>query len=423
MAIARLGRQAKRPYGLGIKMAAVIILGLCFIFVWSMFSSSSSSVVTQRESFDDIAEPVSSNARTKSSGTQSNKKGVQNHGLSKEDKKEKVEPDLGRKDEKKVNGSVALVVKEHKPSKKDGKDVATEKKVKHIKEVDEENDGSKDSEGENSRKEKEDQEEEEVVDGKEEGLDIEGEENGDREGDSDLVEPVDQEFEKLEDESDESRKRGMERKIKGPLFDPKLHYTWRLCSTRSKHNYIPCIDIESGTGKLQSYRHTERSCPRTPLMCLVPLIRGGYGSPVRWPESKLKVYHICGVLIFYIICISIYREIRVCLTFSHGNVLLLVQILYKNVAHPKLAAFVKKHSWMVESGEYLTFPEDQSDFKGGVVHYLESIEEVSFSCSKGLEYFELILQDINTFFDIYNTINRYHPNYPPLLPLLQYRIP
>jgi hypothetical protein len=90
------------------------------------------------------------------------------------------------------------------------------------------------------------------------------------------------------------------------------------------------------------------------------------------------------------------------LTFSHGNVLLLVQILYRNVAHPKLAAFVKKHSWVVESGEYLTFPEDQSEFKGGVLHYLESIEEVSFSRSKGLEYFELIPKDINTFL-IYKT--------------------
>jgi tRNA wybutosine-synthesizing protein 1 len=72
---------------------------------------------------------------------------------------------------------------------------------------------------------------------------------------------------------------------------------------------------------------------------------------------------------------------------SHCNVVLLVQILHKNVAHPKLAAFVKKNSWLVESGEYLTFPQNQSEFKGGVLHYLESIEEVSFSCSKGLDYF------------------------------------
>lgn len=59
----------------------------------------------------------------------------------------------------------------------------------------------------------------------------------------------------------------------------------------------------------------------------------------------------------------------------------LSQILYKNVAHPKLTAFIKKHSWLMESGEYLTFPQNQSEFKGGVFHYLESIEEVSFQLS------------------------------------------
>lgn len=54
-----------------------------------------------------------------------------------------------------------------------------------------------------------------------------------------------------------------------------------------------------------------------------------------------------------------------------------VQILYKNVAHPKLAAYIKRHSWLMESGEYLTFPQNQSEFKGGINHYLESIEEVN----------------------------------------------
>lgn len=48
------------------------------------------------------------------------------------------------------------------------------------------------------------------------------------------------------------------------------------------------------------------------------------------------------------------------------------------MAHPKLAAFVETHSWVVESGEYLTFPQNESEFKGGIAHYLESIEEVNF---------------------------------------------
>lgn len=60
MALARFGRQVKRQHGVCVKMTAVAILGLCFIFVWSMFSSPSNSVTVQRESFDDIAEPVAS---------------------------------------------------------------------------------------------------------------------------------------------------------------------------------------------------------------------------------------------------------------------------------------------------------------------------------------------------------------------------
>lgn len=48
------------------------------------------------------------------------------------------------------------------------------------------------------------------------------------------------------------------------------------------------------------------------------------------------------------------------------------------MAHPKLAAFVKKQSWVVESGEYLTFPQNESQLKGGISHYLEFIEEVKF---------------------------------------------
>ncbi|KAJ6325972.1 hypothetical protein OIU78_013129 [Salix suchowensis] len=57
-----------------------------------MFSSSSTSATTQRESFDDIAEPVAGNAR---------------------------------KDEKKINGSVSLAVTEHESRRKDKKEEAS----------------------------------------------------------------------------------------------------------------------------------------------------------------------------------------------------------------------------------------------------------------------------------------------------------
>ncbi|XP_061358113.1 probable methyltransferase PMT28 [Gastrolobium bilobum] len=307
MAIARLVRQAKRPHGLWVKMTAVTILGLCFIFVWAVFSSSSSSVTTQRESFEDIAEPVSA-SRTQ-------------RPTPKKPKPEKHEVSITLKDknEKKINGSSPATHLHPKPAKK----------PVHKEDKENRNQGSGDPHPE---------EDEEVLEAKEEGFDRDS--DVDVDAGSDLVDSVDQDSEMLlEDGSVEESKKTSKRNVKGPLFDPNANYKWKLCSTRSKQNYLPCIDIEAGGGKVQSYRHSERSCPRTPLMCLVPLPHEGYGSPLPWPESKLK-------------------------------------ILYKNVAHPKLAAYIKRHRWLMESGEYLTFPQNQSEFKGGINHYLESIEEM-----------------------------------------------
>ncbi|XP_050212638.1 probable methyltransferase PMT28 [Mercurialis annua] len=349
MAIARLVRHAKRPYGFCAKMTAVAVMGLCFIFVWSFFSYSSSSVTTQRESFDDIAEPVaaSGNRASSNSKTLSKADEPEKH----EDHKVKTEPGLELStDEKSINTSVSLSVNEHKSLQKESKEALNEKRKKGKDGIrnkpngvakDGDNDVQEESESDESEKEEEG---EVVVDGREEATDGQIEGNGDAEGeDVGLTETMDQEdLVKMveDDESGESLNTGKKkRKFKGPLFDPKAHYNWRLCSTRSKHKYIPCIDIESSSGRLQSYRHTERSCPRTSPTCLVPLPRDGYDSPKPWPERKSK-------------------------------------ILYKNVAHPKLDSFIKKHSWLVQSGDYLTFPANQSEFKGGVQHYLESIEEM-----------------------------------------------
>lgn len=371
MAIARLARHAKRPYGLCAKMTAVAIMGLCFIFVWSLFSSSSSSSVTiQRESFDDIAEPEPANNRVSNSKTQSEKKKSEKHESSREDHKVKVESDLeSKKDEKKINGSASLSVNEHESREKGKKESSNKKgsarKLPHG--MAKNGNSQEESESEESEK---GEEEGEVVDGREEAADGQSEGNGDDEGEGGLIETIDEETtEKVEEQSSGSKNAGKKGKIRGPLFDPKAHYSWRLCSTRSKHNYIPCIDIESGIGRLQSYRHTERSCPRTPPMCLVPLPHESYGFPVRWPESKLKV---CFSLEFFS-----GRLMSADVLMWLGSVICL-QISYKNVAHPKLDAFTKKNNWLVQSGEYITFPQNQSEFKGGVQHYLESIEEVSF---------------------------------------------
>nr|XP_009594151.2 uncharacterized LOC104090695 isoform X1 [Nicotiana tomentosiformis] len=388
--LTRFGRKVRgsyQSYGLGVKLAAVVILGLCFVFIWSVFSPSSYSITYQRENFDDIREPISAANRKKvTSLVPSTKKSEphKGHVVNKEDKKLKHRSSSGEK-KKKLDGSLPSKSgsswhkneKSGVDRKRKGEDLKLPKKVDEVKDQFLEGSETEELEKENEEEKienKKQEEEKEVVEGKEnvkeksknykqEGEEEEvgngkekeetetnkedeeggGDDNEEREGNGELTnsEQLDQEVaEKVEDEDEKSR--DTEKKMKknlGPIFDPKAHYTWNFCSTRSKHNYIPCIDIESVSGKLRNFRHHERSCPKAPQMCLVPLPPDGYETPVSWPESKSK-------------------------------------ILYKNVAHPKLAAFVKTENWVVESGEYLTFPLNQSMPKGGIQHYLDFIEEM-----------------------------------------------
>ncbi|XP_065882061.1 probable methyltransferase PMT28 [Euphorbia lathyris] len=342
MAIARLVRHAKRPYGLCAKMTAVAVMGLCFIFVWSVFSSSSSVVTTQRESFDDIAEPVPANHRASNVKSPIKQKEPEKLESSRGDHRGNSRPGLESSEiGEKINGTTPLSGMRHESRENEKKEKKVKDSPRKLPNRVEKHSTIKE-EAENEELEKEEDEEEEgiVVDGREEANDdqIEGNENGEKE--DSLIETTDQEaVEKEEEESDRGKSAGKKTKIKGPLFDPKAHYNWRFCSTRSKHNYIPCIDIETSSGRVQNYRHTERSCPRSSPMCLVPLPHEGYSIPVSWPESKSK-------------------------------------ILYKNIAHPKLDTFIKKNSWLVHSGDFLTFPQNQSELTGGVQHYLESIEEM-----------------------------------------------
>ncbi|KAK7383041.1 hypothetical protein VNO78_28706 [Psophocarpus tetragonolobus] len=327
MAIARLVRQAKRPHGLWVKMTAVTMLGLCFIFVWAVFSPSSSSVTSQRESFEDIAEPVSSSSSHKPQRL-----------------KDKSKKGGEREKKRNSNGNGSSHSSATRPHSEQHRGKDNKKEKKHVHKEDKEkgnHQGVEDPQPLHGQEEKEKGEAEEEVEakgeGEEERVDRENEVDVDVDAGNDLAESVDQDSEMVED--DEEVRKTSKAKVKGPLFNPNASYSWKLCNSRSKHNYIPCIDIEVGGGKVPSYRHTERSCPRTPVMCLVPLPHEGYEFPLPWPESKLK-------------------------------------ILYKNVAHPKLAAYIKRHIWLMESGEYLTFPQNQSEFKGGIHHYLESIEDM-----------------------------------------------
>ncbi|KAL9244128.1 hypothetical protein vseg_017935 [Gypsophila vaccaria] len=300
---------AKTRHGLCGKLTAVVVLGLCFIFIWSFFSKTSENLTSQRDSFSDIAE-----LSVKSPSARSRKEPELHH----------RGPKHGT-DRKNVNVNVTVTV---------------------LKGGDEE--GGKGGESEGSEDEGGgDEGIDVVVDGKEEegggggGVALE-ERRGESEGDGELEDGLDVDVVESDDDDGESdgkkdKKKG--RKKLGPVFDQKGKYSWKLCSVRSKHNYIPCIDIESSAGKVQRYRHLERSCPRVPPMCLVPLPPEGYGTPVRWPESKAK-------------------------------------ILYKNVEHPKLGAYIKAEGWVSLSEEYLVFPQNQSDVVNGVAQYVESIEEM-----------------------------------------------
>lgn len=270
MAIARFRGQVKRSYqsyGFCIKLSAVVVLGMCFVFVWSIFTNF--SVASQRETFDDIEVPVSASSQIHSNKIEPKKEEGKD--------KQRFGSRLSDKDKKIINGSVPL-----KPEKKpenanakggvekgDGNSKVT--KGGGEKEI-QENEGSevkKEKEGdEGNAKEDEDD-------------DSDG--NGGEE-DANFINTEEFDQEVVEEDLRKSKKKKL-----GPLFDLNKRYSWKLCNTRSKHNYIPCVDIESGSKKLQSYRHHERSCPRSAFMCLVSLPPNGYGTPVYWPESKTKV--------------------------------------------------------------------------------------------------------------------------------------
>jgi tRNA wybutosine-synthesizing protein 1 len=53
------------------------------------------------------------------------------------------------------------------------------------------------------------------------------------------------------------------------------------------------------------------------------------------------------------------------------------QIWYGNVGHPRLSSYVKDNSWLNRTGEHLVFPAEESEFKGGAKHYIETIDEVT----------------------------------------------
>ncbi|KAG9446434.1 hypothetical protein H6P81_012562 [Aristolochia fimbriata] len=325
MVVSIFGRQRNRPYGFCFKVTAAVIFGLSFIIIWSSFSSPSASVSSQRNSFSGILAPVPVADKRTSGGN------VDLERTRRIDADGDIERQRGMTNEatigeKKVpssdenNGN-----KEHEAAKEEG---ITNKPgiLSHL---------SDESEAKEPEETKEVKEEGDVQDEEDLGGKVDIATDGD-EDPSGLT--TDESF--VADDESTTLKLTEKKKKKsgGPLFDSKTHHSWKLCNVRTGHRYIPCKDIEEEAGKRQRYHHMERSCPKAPPMCLVPL-PVGYGFPVRWPESKSKV-------------------------------------IYKNVAYPKLSAFIQTHSWFTQSGDYLTLLHNQSEFKGGASHYVNSLEEM-----------------------------------------------
>ncbi|XP_010942964.1 probable methyltransferase PMT28 isoform X2 [Elaeis guineensis] len=183
---------------------------------------------------------------------------------------------------------------------------------------------TRDAEGQQENEKQGGEEKAEVVEG-EGGIDEDMEDGVD----------VNTEVEKVDEgrSGANGKEKNKKKKKLGPLFDPGARYNWKLCGGRHGHNYIPCVYMEGGR------RHHERSCPQIPLMCLVSLPQE-YKPPLPWPERESKIF-------------------------------------YKDVAHPKLSAFIKTQSWLNLSEEFLLFPREESEYKGGAQRYINSIEEMA----------------------------------------------
>ncbi|KAF8768938.1 hypothetical protein HU200_007078 [Digitaria exilis] len=328
---ALLGCWRRRPpLGFGAKVGIAIALGLSFAIIWTSVSPtlSSQQISTERSSFaaEVAAPPTATDNRTSASAG-----GGHAH------RKPRPAPHSHKKRHPAPSGSHPHP---HRPNATASPDAADEK-ADH-------SDSAPLTDPEPKEKEPEQEQEPDMEMEPEQEAELPmPEESGDKsgkapaEGEEEKPPQLELEEEPGEGDGDEdfeeaAKKTAPSKKRKlPPLFNPGAHYHWKHCGAKSGYHYIPCVDFD-GDG---SQRHHERSCPRSPVTCLVSLPKD-YKQPAPWPERKDKVW-------------------------------------YGNVAHPRLSNYVKGHSWMNHSGEYLMFPPDEWEFKGGARHYVQSIDEMA----------------------------------------------
>lgn len=116
------------------------------------------------------------------------------------------------------------------------------------------------------------------------------------------------------------------------------HDDWGVCNQNA--DYIPCLDNIKAIKALPSRRHMEhreRHCPDPSPTCLLPL-PSAYKIPLPWPGSRDMIW-------------------------------------YNNVPHPKLVDYKKGQNWVQQSGDYFIFPGGGTQFKEGVIKYVEFIDQ------------------------------------------------
>uniref|UniRef100_A0A5B7A4T8 Methyltransferase n=1 Tax=Davidia involucrata TaxID=16924 RepID=A0A5B7A4T8_DAVIN len=119
-----------------------------------------------------------------------------------------------------------------------------------------------------------------------------------------------------------------------------VNFDWKICEGAVAVDYIPCLDNFKAIKALKSRRHMEhreRHCPEPSPRCLVPLPQG-CRIPIPWPNSRDMIW-------------------------------------FDNVPHPKLVEYKKDQNWVQKSGDFLVFPGGGTQFKDGVMHYIDFIEK------------------------------------------------
>jgi tRNA wybutosine-synthesizing protein 1 len=269
--------RRRPPLGFAAKVSIAIALGLSFVITWTTLSPTSSSqqISTERTYFAaDIADPppTSRNATSTSGGHRkkpSPRGHKKRHAPARSHRPNATpSPDAAAAKANRTEPDSMPEQEYNEKEREPASEWETEPGEEHEQEQEQEPEFAVPEENVESNGKAPKEEE----DGKAPELEL-GDDSTELDGDED-------DFAETTKSKDSKKKK----KKLPPLFSPAAHYHWKLCSAKSGHHYTPCVDFD-GDG---SQRHHERSCPRSPVTCLVSLPKE-YKLPAPWPERKEKV--------------------------------------------------------------------------------------------------------------------------------------